>query len=409
MTCGWRVAVAAVGVFVIGASSAWTQIPMPDPKQMSGIPRPVSDLPERTVSVRLIRGQLSNNIKDHPIELLVDGKPRRANTDENGRAEFGSLTPGSVLKAVAVVDGERLESQEFPAPTTGGIRLMLVATDKEKEARDAELAKAPPTAGAVVLAGETRFVIEPDEELARVYYLFDIVNNARVPVNPTTPFELEAPTGARNVTIMEGSSPLAKAIGTRVLVNGPFPPGPTFVQVAYSLPLSGGTVQFTQVFPASIERLGVIAKKVGEARLSSPQLERQQEMPVSGGTYIAAAGNALPAGRPLELTLSGMPHHSAVPLWVALGLAGVVVIVGVVLSIRPAEPAADARKQLIARRERLFQELLRLEGDARRGRVEQPQFAARREELVSALEQVYGALDSDDSSPEPSDRSGLAA
>ena len=44
---------------------------MPDPKQMSGIPRPVTDLPDRAISVRVIRGSLSNNIANQPVELRV--------------------------------------------------------------------------------------------------------------------------------------------------------------------------------------------------------------------------------------------------------------------------------------------------------------------------------------------------
>ena len=56
-------------------------------------------------------------------------------TDEAGRAQFDKLPGGSPVKAIAVVDGERLESQEFPAPAQGGIRLMLVATDKTRLAR----------------------------------------------------------------------------------------------------------------------------------------------------------------------------------------------------------------------------------------------------------------------------------
>ena len=41
---------------------------------MSGIPRPVTDLPAGHVSVRLIRGQLSNNIQGHPVEMHAGGK-----------------------------------------------------------------------------------------------------------------------------------------------------------------------------------------------------------------------------------------------------------------------------------------------------------------------------------------------
>ncbi len=392
---------------VSAGQRGFAQIAMPDPKQMAGIPRPVSDLPDGTVSVRLIRGELSNNITNHSIELLVDGTPRVANTDESGRAEFRSLAPGALVKAVTTVDGERLESQEFPAPSQGGIRVMLVATDKEKAARDAEAAKAPPVTGDVLLGGETRVVVEPDEEFARVYYLLDIINQGRTPVSPATPFTFDAPTGAASVTLMEGSSPLATVAGTRVRVNGPFPPGATFVQVAYSMPLSGGTLDIAQTFPARIERLGLIAKKVGDARLSSPQIERQQEMPAGGFTYIAAAGGAVAAGQPIRLTLSGMPHHSSVPLWVTLGVAGAVLLAGLVAVGRSAPATtADDRKHLIARREKLFEDLVRLEADHRRGRIEPARYADRREGLVAALEHVYGALESDDASPDPS---GLAA
>src|SRR4029450_7359935 len=58
--------------FVAPASA---QLQMPDPKQMSGIPRPVTDLPAGHVSVRLIRGQLSNNIQGHPVEIVGGTKP----------------------------------------------------------------------------------------------------------------------------------------------------------------------------------------------------------------------------------------------------------------------------------------------------------------------------------------------
>src|SRR5262245_48540683 len=159
---------------------------MPDPKQMSGIPRPVNDLPDRTVSVRLIRGALSNNIINFPVELVVGRKVRTANTDESGRAEFRDLPPGESLKAVAVVDGERLESEEFPAPTQGGIRLMLVATDKSKG--PASEPNAPAVSGQVILGSQSRIIIQPGDENVALYYLLEILNNARVPVNVSPNF-----------------------------------------------------------------------------------------------------------------------------------------------------------------------------------------------------------------------------
>src|SRR5205085_2626183 len=137
---------------------------MPDPKQMSGIPRPVDDLPNGAISVRLIRGSLSNNLTGHPVDLHVGPKVITVKTDENGRAEFKDFitgTAGAMVKATADVDGEHLESQEFPAPTRGGIRLMLVATDPNKKTAPAGAPAAPPAAatGPVVIGSQSRFVL----------------------------------------------------------------------------------------------------------------------------------------------------------------------------------------------------------------------------------------------------------
>src|SRR5207302_3367748 len=109
-----RCALCVLGVLCVGSAVVRAQFQMPDPKQMSGIPRPVTDLPDHAISVRLIRGSLSNNITSFPVELHIGPKVQTVKTDEAGRAQFNDVPPGATIKAVAVVDGERLESQEFP-------------------------------------------------------------------------------------------------------------------------------------------------------------------------------------------------------------------------------------------------------------------------------------------------------
>src|SRR5882672_10584272 len=121
-----------LGVLCVESAPALAQFQMPDPKEMSGIPRPVDDLPSGSISVRLIRGALSNNIIDHEVQLHVGDKVLTAKTDEAGRAQFDKVTPGATVKATTDVDGEHLESQSFAAPAQGGVRLMLVATDTSK-------------------------------------------------------------------------------------------------------------------------------------------------------------------------------------------------------------------------------------------------------------------------------------
>lgn len=369
---------------------------MPDPKQMSGIPRPVDDLPKGAISVRLIRGELSNNIAGHPVELHIGADVRTVKTDEAGRAQFNDVPAGATVKATAEVDGERLESQEFAAPSAGGVRLMLVATDKAKAAA---AAAAPAVTGNVAIGQQSRIVMQPREEVLEVYYLLDIGNNAKSPVNTAAPFEFDMPDGATGCGIMQGSSPQATVAATHVIVQGPFAPGSTFVQVACALPAASGDVEIEQRFPAAIEHLAVVVKKVGDTTLRSPQLTDQREFPADGEVFIAATGGAVAAGQPIELNVGGVPHHSAAPRRIALGLAMAIALAGFWAASRPAEGRAAntvERKRLTTRRDKLFTELVRLEQEHRTGRVDDRRYATRREEVVALLEQIYGALDGDE-------------
>ena len=400
---------AALGI-LCGGALAHAQFQMPDPKEMAGIPRPVDDLPGGSISVRLIRGDLSNNIANHPIDLQIGDAVQTVATDDAGRAQFDRVPPGSRLKAVAIVDGERLESQEFSAPAQGGIRLMLVATDKQKEARAAAEASAPAVAGQVTFGDQSRIVIQPGDEVIELYYILAIANPTRTPINPPTPFTFDMPSDAAGTTVLQGSSPKVTVSGRHVLVEGPFPPGETLVQVACTLAVGSDAIDIEQTFPATLPRLSVIVKKVENLRLVSAQLEQQQDVVDSGEVFISASGGAIPAGQPVMLTVSGLPHHSSAPRLAALSAAVGVVLVGLWAVLRPAEPSGgrDDRKRLISRREKLFQDLVRLEGDRQGGRGDRSRQASRREELLTALEQIYAALDTDGTEPQPAGSPGPA-
>jgi hypothetical protein len=367
---------------------------MPDPKQMAGIPRPVNDLPDASISVRLIRGQLSNNIASHVVELhFANGRVIKVNTDDAGRAQFDKVPPG-VVKASADVDGEHLESQEFEAPKQGGIRLMLVATDTNAPKPAPE---APAVTGKITMSDNSRIVFEPGDETVALYYILELVNTNTNPVNPDPPFVFDMPKGALGTTLLDGSSPIARTKGAHVSLAGPVPPGKTIIQLVAEMPVESGTIDVTQAFPASMDRLAVLVKKVGETKLASPTIERQQDFPNDGGIVIGAMGGLIPAGKPIELHLVDLPHHSLAPRYTALALAGGVVLIGVWMATRKQETASveAERKRLVTRREKLFGELVKIERERRGGRQDE-RSAARREELMAQLEHVYGALDDPD-------------
>src|SRR4051794_29983455 len=111
-----------VAALAAGPFASGTAAQMPDARQMSGVPLPVSDLPVGTVTVRVVRGTITNVIPGQPVDLTGGPSLLSSKTDAAGRAEFSGLVPGTRVKASATVDGVRLESQEFSIPQAGGVR-----------------------------------------------------------------------------------------------------------------------------------------------------------------------------------------------------------------------------------------------------------------------------------------------
>src|SRR6185295_7211742 len=98
--------------------------------------------------------------------------------------------------------------------------------------------------------------------------------------------------------------------------------------------------------------------------LRSPQLKDQREFPADGEVFIAATGGAVAAGQPIELSVGGVPHHSPTPRRIALTLALVIALAGTWAASRPVEVVAAKaaeRKRLVTRRDKLFNDLVRLE------------------------------------------------
>ena len=368
-----------------------------DLKQVAGVPLPVPDVPAGTVTVRVIRGALTNNIPDQPIELTVAGQIRKATTDATGRAQFSGLEPGVEVSAMAMVGAERLQSQTFRIPASGGIRLLLVATDTNAAATapaGAATASSPVLPGTVVLGDQSRFVFEFGDSSISVFNILQVMNPSQGPVEPPQPITFELPASATGPSVLQDSSPQAELVGKRIVVKGPFAPGATIVQFAYSMPYSGPRLTIEQKMPAALSRVIVLAQKGGEMRLDSPQMTEQREMAAEGHTYIVGQGPAVQAGSTLSFNFSNLPHAPLWPRNVALALAVVILAVGAWASSRIPKLTMDrGRERLEQRRERLFNELTTLEQQHRAGAVDPAHYAERRGELVAALERVYAEID----------------
>lgn len=386
---------------------------MPDLSQMAGQPIPVPDLPTGTVTVRVVRQQMTNVVADQEVELQVGNEMRPAKTDATGRATFSGLTPGTQVRAFTEVDGEKLMSVPFEIGATGGARVLLAAgleqaaAERQKAAEAA--AKAPPVKGTVVFGGNSQLVFEFQDDGLSAFYLLEIVNTARVPVDLGGPLVFDVPRAAVQTSLLEESTKQASVSGTRVTVTGPFAPGTTPLQIAFRLPHSSSTLDVTQAWPVALQGLTVIVQKVGgDMHIASPQFAQTGERQLQAGLFLVGTGGALSSGQTLAMTISGLPHESTWPRDLALGAAIAIILAGFWLA-RGGGNAEALRAQLRSRRDRLFNELVALEEQHRAGRIDARAYEQRRQTLMQQLERVYGELDTTGGPATRGGGEGLAA
>ena len=186
-------------------------------------------------------------------------------------------------------------------PASGGLRVILVAGLKEaaraprKEA--AAAAAAPPVRGIVVFGPNSRVLMEFRDDTLQMFYVLDIVNNARARVDIGGPLIIDLPNGAAGAAVLEGSSPNATVSGDRVTVTGPFAPGVTSVQVGFQLRHDRPNLTVQQTWPAALEQLTVAMEKVGSVSMPSPQFSTVGEVQCRNRHAVSAGKRPGAAGR----------------------------------------------------------------------------------------------------------------
>jgi hypothetical protein len=387
-------------IIVLGfAAIAAAQVAMPDPSMINGKALPAGDLQTGTITVRVVRESIGNNVVGQQVTMTVNTETKRAVTDEQGRAEFKGLPAGANGHAEATVNGEHLQSDPFVVPSSGGLRVILVAgiaqAEERKKKEEAEAAAAPPVKGTVVLGGNSRIIFEFPDDLMRVFYMLEIVNNARNRVDIGGPLVIDLPQGAAGASPLDGSSQQATVAGSRITVTGPFASGVTPVQIGFQLPFSTSSTTIEQTWPVPIEQVTVASTKAGSVSFASPQFSSVGDVKGEDGTpFILASGPGIKAGGTLRIQVSGLPVHRPIPRYAALALAGGIALFGLWLALPRAKSAGESRERLISRRDALLAELAHIEERARTGR-ETARDAARKPRVLAELEQIYGELDTD--------------
>jgi len=372
------------------------QVAMPDAGQMSGVPLPAPELPDAAITVRVVRERMGNNLPGQEVALVTPDGRVTGVTDDQGRAQFMAVPAGASVTAEVTVDGETIRSQPFTVPSTGGVRVALVAGAARAAAADAAARAAaaaePARPGTVVFGADTRVILEFQDDLPTVFYLFSVVNNARTPVDTGRPLVLDLPAAAESASLVSGPPAMARMEDRRLTLTGPFPPGATAFQVAYRLPLTA-TLRIEQAWPAPVEGALVAAEKVGGLAMTSPQLTASREGESNGEVFVMGTAGRLAEGQALTLDFSGLPAPPTWPRTVAIAAAALMGLWAAWAVWRGRPDTGAARDALLKERERLLGAIAAIDAERRARGADDPRAAAKRERLVAAAEQVYAELD----------------
>lgn len=399
-----RVVRTLVRVFVLMALIAASADAQPDLRQMSGLSLPSADLPDGTVSVRVVRQTLGNNVVGASVSISGDGVSDTAPTDESGRAIFSGLTPGTTIVATVTVDGETVRSQPIQVAPSGGMRTILaVGLEGSGTASGAAPAapggsstapapSAPASPGTVVLGAQTRHIVDFNNEMLEVLHVFEFANAADTPVSVAQPITIAMPADAQQVTLLDGSAPTARVFQQSLVVAGPFAPGRTMAQVVYRLPISAGRREIALTLPVASMATNIIVRRLGETHLVEPTLPQSREAEAEGRRYFTGTGPGLPPGGTLRIVVDGVPHHPRWPRYTALTLAALIALAGVWLAVRvPVDPSARL-KDLEAQRGALLARLQRVERD---GEPVSEELRDERDGVLRDLEGVYALIDAE--------------
>ena len=348
-----------------------------DPKQVAGIPLPVADVAVGTVVVRVIRGSARQQHSQSAGGTAGGRRPLRRPPTRRPR---GVQRPraGHRVTAVATVGGERLQSQQFAVPANGGIARCCssrpIPTLAQRAPADRQARPASPAQpGTVVLGDQSRFVFEIGDGSITVFNILQIVNPSRGAGAAAAAARVRA-AGRRDRAQRCCRSRRRRPRWPKggITVAGPFAPGRDARAVRLLDAVLRRDLTIEQRLPVALGRVIVLAQKVGEMQLESPQITEQREMRPRAD-YIVGQGPAFTAGATLSFSFTGLPHEPLWPRNVALALA-----VGDPRRRRLGEPArrrcrggaiARASSSSSAARQ-LFAELAALEEQHRAGTVD---------------------------------------
>ena len=241
---------------------------------------------------------------------------------------------------------------------------IATAAAREKSGSRSRGASEPARPGVVEIGRESRIILEFQDDNLTVFYLLEIVNNARTPIDIGGPLLIELPTGAAGASMMQGSSPQRQRAwrhaddhrAVRARQDDRRRSASRCRKPAQSLTIAqtvaGGAGAGVRRRREDRRHADVVA-----AADRHPRDDTRTAQPF----IMAHRWPRRTPGDTLVLNLTGLPAHSQTPRNVGAGAGGADLRVGAWFAFSPAKAHAAQDAKLHARREKLLNDIVALE------------------------------------------------
>jgi len=266
-----------------------------------------------------------------PVVLLQyrldsEGQPQggpiaRTQTGEGGTYRFESVPveASTVYRLGTRIDGRLIASDPFTFPSEGtrvrfDLRLPVVRKDLS-----------------TLSAQELLWVAEPRPGSVWITEVVHLSNSSSDAVDSQeAPLSLPIPTGARDFELLrlDDENGLHERLGERLLIRAHFGPGLNVIAFRYRLDAWLGGAGWTRGYPFEVARARLLAP-LGSVRAEGEGFVESAPETFQDVTYAVWAREAVTAGSPLTLRLTGVP---VLQMMLLLPLAGFALLMTALLA-----------------------------------------------------------------------------
>lgn len=344
-----------------------------------------ADLPQGTLVVRVVDPE-GEPVADARVEvgMLRNGQSDRrvSKTNASGEARWNGLPTGAdrACRVIVTNGPARYPAEPFAMTGATGYRVTVTRWPVTES-----------TQGLLVFIMRTFLEFAEEGDRLKVTQHMQLMNIGQAAIAPDEGIPIPVPAGMKAFRSEQGMGDqrVVERDG-KLFVEGSLPPGEVQLAYGFDLALDGRSFTYEQRLPFKVVLAEVYVERAPGMTMKVPGMADPEEMELEGRSFLKAhlaRRPQSPAFPKLRIQLGGLPGPGA-GRWIALGLAVIVMGLGLAAFLVGGDRREAEHAALHAEKERLIAEALRIEEQRAKGKLDASLYERVRERNLTRLAEI---------------------